>query len=168
MTRCVVDTNVPIVANGRPDPEDPRPPSVGCRRAAVSFLMDVVTNGTILLDTDGAVQAEYRRHLHPRGQPGVGDRFYQVVLHSAPLLVERVELPRNPDGEYMHLPRPLVDVGFDPSDRKFAAIAHKEQVPVVNATDSDWVEHGPTLAAVGVGVHHLCGNDRDQWFVGEP
>jgi hypothetical protein len=164
MSRCVVDTNVAIVANGRPDPEDPRPPSIPCRIAAVKFLSELVKNGTVLLDVEGAIQAEYRKHLNPSGAPGVGDRFYQEVLHSSPQLIERVDLPKRPDGEYEDLPQSLIDAGFDPSDRKFAALARKEGVPLHNATDSDWIEHAITLAVEGIQVDHLCGCDANSWF----
>ena len=164
MSRSVVDTNVAIVANGKPDPEDPRPPSIPCRKAAVTFLSELVKNGTVLLDVEGAIQAEYRNHLSPSGAPGVGDRFYQEVLHSSPLLVERVELPKRPDGEYEDLPQSLIDGGFDPSDRKFAALACKEQVPVYNATDSDWIEYSITFAAEGIQVANLCGCEPNSWF----
>lgn len=164
MIRSVVDTNVAIVANGRPDPRDPRPPSIPCRRAAVIFLSELVKSGTVLLDVEGAIQAEYRNYLNPSGAPGVGDRFYQEVLHSSPRLVERVELPKRPDGEYEDLPQPLIDAGFDPSDRKFAALACKEGAPVYNATDSDWIEHSVTLAATGIQVTNLCGCDDTLWF----
>ena len=51
-----------------------------------------MTQGRIILDFGGEIQAEYLRHLNPHGQPGVGDRFLQVVLNSAPTRVERVEL----------------------------------------------------------------------------
>ena len=164
MSRCVVDTNVAIVANGRPDPDDRRPPSIACRIAAVTFLSKVVNKGTVLLDVEGAIQDEYRRHLNPRGAPGVGDRFYQVVLHSSPNLVERVILPKKINGEYEDLPQSLIVAGFDPSDRKFAALARREGVPVHNATDSDWIEHAPALAAEGVQVVNLCGCDANGWF----
>jgi hypothetical protein len=164
MIRCVVDTNVAIVANGRSDPEDPRPPTVSCRMAAVEFLIELLSKGRVVLDLAGEIQTEYRRHLDPRGQPGTGDRFYQVVLHSAPHLVERVDLPRRADGEYDHLPRSLIETGFDPSDRKFAAMARQEGIPVVNATDSDWVEAAATLAAENIQVRHLCGCDKAAWF----
>lgn len=164
MSRCVVDTNVAIVANGRPDPKDPRPPSIDCRLSAVTFLMDLLGNSTVLLDLEGAIQTEYRNHLNSHGQPGVGDRFYQVVLHSAPDRVERVELPKRPDGEYADLPQALIDTGFDPSDRKFAALAKREDVPVYNATDSDWLNHAATLEAEGVVVEQLCGCNPVQWF----
>jgi hypothetical protein len=164
MIRCVVDTNVAIVANGRPDLEAPRPPSILCRIAAVTFLTELVKNGRVLVDVDGAIQAEYRNKLNPSGAPGVGDRFYQEVLHSAPKLVERIALPKRHDGEYEDLPQALIDVGFDPSDRKFAALACKEGVPVYNATDSDWIEDSITLATAGVQVENLCGCDTNLWF----
>lgn len=164
MSRCVVDTNVAIVANGRPDQTDPRPPSISCRIATVTFLKSVSEQGTVLLDEEGAIQDEYRRHLNPRGQPGTGDRFYQIVLHSSPRLVERVNLPKRADGEYEHLPQSLIDAGFDPSDRKFAALAFKEGVPLYNAIDSDWIEHATTLQAEGIQVRNLCGCDVNRWF----
>lgn len=164
MSRCVVDTNVAIVANGRPDPVDLRPPSIACRMAAITFLQGVVAQGIVLLDLDGAIQDEYRRHLNPSGAPGVGDRFYQEVLHSAPTLIERVHLPKRLDGEYHDLPQSLIDTGFDPSDRKFAALANKEGVTMYNATDSDWLEHAVTLATAGIQIHNLCGCDVGSWF----
>jgi len=163
MSRYVVDTNVPIVANGRPDP-DSRPPSIECRESAVRFLMDLLNRHTVLLDIEGAIQAEYRHKLNPQGQPGVGDRFFQVVLHSSPDRVERVELPKRPDGEYADLPQSLIDAGFDLSDRKFAALARREGVPVFNATDSDWIEHSATLDDEQIQVEQLCGCDQARWF----
>lgn len=165
MKRYAVDTNVPIVANGKADPAQPdHVPSVSCREAAVKFLMVLLRGGKVLLDDAGAIQAEYRRHLDPRGQPGVGDRFYQQVIHYNPQCTERVHLPLRGDGEYADLPQELIDGGFDPSDRKFAALARKCNVPVVNATDSDWVNAAAVLNACGIKVEHLCGCDMTKWF----
>lgn len=164
MSRCVVDTNVPIVANGIADPADARSPSISCRIATVNFLRELLRIGTVLLDFEGQIQEEYRRYLRPSGQPGVGDRFYQVILQSSPLRVERVDLPKRPDGEYIHLPQSLIDKKFDPSDRKFAALARRENAPIFNATDSDWLEHAQTLAAEGIQVKYLCGLNKADWF----
>ncbi len=165
MRRCTVDTNVPIVANGRPDPGNGgRIASVDCRIAAVAFLQTVLRKGAILLDLEGQIQSEYRRYLNPRGQPGVGDQFYLAVLNSAPHLIERLDLPRRPDGEYVHLPQALADAKFDPSDRKFAALAAKEGVPVINTTDSDWLHHRAILTGTGIEVKFLCGCDPTKWF----
>lgn len=164
MIRCVVDTNVPIVANGYLDASDSRAPAIACRIAAVQFLQELASEGRIVLDLAGDMQAEYRRYLNPAGQPGVGDRFYQIVLHSAPHLVERVDLPRRADGEYVSLPQSLIDAGFDPSDRKFAAMARQEGIPVYNSTDSDWIEAGAVLAEEAIEVEQLCGHDMTKWF----
>jgi hypothetical protein len=120
--RFVVDTNVPVVANGRFENADHRTPSIDCRIATIRFLEEVLATAIVLIDLNGEIQAEYRRHLRPSGQPGVGDRFYQEVLRSAPNRIERLELPKGKDREHIDLPRALVDVGFHYDDRKFAAL----------------------------------------------
>ncbi len=79
MMRSVVDTNVPIVANGRIANA-----SLDCRLAAVEFLNQLCVRGKTILDLGGEIQAEYRPRLYPRGQPGVGDQFYRMILMSAP------------------------------------------------------------------------------------
>ena len=164
MAEWVIDTNVPVVANGTSDPVRARSPTASCREAAVRFLLRVVSKEMVLIDHAGSILTEYRRYLSPRGQPGVGDRFYQTILQSSPSRVRRVDLHLREDGEYTSLPEPLIAAGFDPSDRKFAALAHQETVPVANATDSDWVIHGATLASTGVDVRNICGCHPANWF----
>jgi hypothetical protein len=112
----------------------------------------------------GAIQAEYRTYLNASGQPGVGDRFYQEVLNSAPTRIDRVDLPTRGDGEFSDLPQPLIDANFDRSDRKFAALAKREQAPVVNAIDSDWLDHRVLLENNGINVKFVCGCDKMSWF----
>lgn len=163
--RCTVDTNVPIVANGRPDPTvQSHPPSVDCRLKAVGRLRELLARGTILLDIAGEIQKEYRRYLSPSGQPGVGDLFYLAILNSAPGRVERVDLPHLPSGEYQDFPTDPALARFDRSDRKFAALSRRERVPVVTATDSDWIEHRSALEANGVQIDFVCGCDPGRWF----
>lgn len=157
----VVDTNVPIVANGTPSAPATAEPSKECRRASVAFLLDLMTSDRLLLDLEGAIQAEYRTYLKPSGQPGVGDRFYLEVLNSHPDRVERVSLALDASGEYADLPRPLIAAGFDPADRKFAALAKRCAVPVANSTDRHWAQHRAILEANGVSVHFVCAASRD-------
>ncbi|MFZ1416508.1 MAG: hypothetical protein WAS73_18320 [Defluviicoccus sp.] len=164
MTRFVVDTNVPVVANGRSDGHDPNPPSPSCRIAAIQFLTGMLASGTVIVDLAGEIQKEYRTYLRPSGQPGVGDRFYQTILQSHPQRIERINLPKRTDGEYQDLPQALIEVHFDPSDRKFAALAIRGNAPVVNATDSDWLIHRAVLVANGIEIMFLCGDDRSQWY----
>jgi hypothetical protein len=70
------------------------------------------------------------------------------------------------NGEYAALPQSLIDAGFDPSDRKFAALAKQEGATVANATDSDWLHHRTTLKDAGINIHFVCGCDRSAWFKG--
>ncbi|MCU0839707.1 MAG: hypothetical protein MUE49_13450, partial [Rhodospirillales bacterium] len=150
-------------ANG-PVPDDGSPPSLDCCEAAVKFLLCVVKSGTVLLDLAGEIECEYRRYLHPSGQPGVGDRFLLVIQNSAPDKIERIDLPKRDDGEFVDLPQALIDARFDPSDRKFAALATRGAAPVINATDSDWLEHRAILDANGIRVEFVCGCDKAKWF----
>ncbi|MFN8719841.1 MAG: hypothetical protein ACK5YI_03345 [Rhodospirillales bacterium] len=165
MKRWIVDTNVPIVANGRPAADVVGDPSIDCREAAVAFLLNLERRQGVWVDEESRVVEEYRRHLSPSGQPGVGDRFYQKVLNDW-RFAERCALPVCDDGEYVDLPRSLADARFDPSDRKFAALARRCRAPVANAVDSDWIEHGALLEAEGIRVEHLCGCDPAAWFSG--
>jgi hypothetical protein len=162
MRRVVVDTNVPIVANGRRDGAGE--PSIACRLAAVEFLEMVLARGRIVVDQDGAIQSEYRKYLNPRGQPGVGDRFYLEVINSAPARVERVALPKGARGNYLDFPLDSALKRFDKGDRKFAALARRERIPVANATDSDWLEHDAALRRNGIKVQFICGCDTAKWF----
>ena len=163
MIQRVVDTNVPVVANGRETNA-----SIDCRLATVEFLNALRERGKTILDLGGAIQREYHRHLNPSGQPGVGDLFYQTILNSAPSRVERVDLPINPvTGEYADFPRVPELEGFDRSDRVFAAASKRCRIPVANATDSGWIDHSAALKSNGIDVEFVCGRDRTKWLVAD-
>ena len=65
----------------------------------------MLASGCVVLDLAGDIEGEYHRYLSPRGQPGVGDRFYLEVLNSAPGRIERVDLPKNEVGEFEDFPQ---------------------------------------------------------------
>lgn len=161
--KCVVDTNVPVVANGRVRAGE-APHSLECQLATVEFLSELMTKGCIVIDLGREVCGEYRRYLDPQGQPGVGDRFYLEVLNSNPERVEFLALPRRADGEFCACPQSLIDAGFDVSDRKFVALAALSGGKVVNAVDTDWLEHAALLQDNNIVVENLCGCIKDNWF----
>jgi predicted nucleic acid-binding protein len=158
MPRYVIDTNVPTVANGQDETI-----LIECRIAAIELLQKALKSGEIFIDSAGAIQNEYRRHLNPRGQPGVGDRFYLEVLNSHPDKIVRVDVNMRPDGEYEDVPQEIIDSGFDPSDRKFVAVARKANAEVYNAVDTDWVEQKTVIESHGVAIVFLCGCDPKKW-----
>lgn len=167
MTRWVIDTNVLIAANeknrsGRP------PVAEECQLAAICFLKRILKNSeSVVLDESGNVEEEYRKRLNQNGKPGVGDLFYQRICRDW-RLHPRVPLPKRPDGEYRDLPQPVIDAGFDRDDRKFAALAKRKGVPVVNAVDSDWLDAQTLLAAHGIRVKFICGRDETRWRQAAP
>ena len=165
--KFVIDTNVLVVANGYPDKKGKKSSS-DCKKSAMKFLQRVYLTGIVLLDLDGEIQAEYQRkyreNLRRRGKLEVGDRFHlEVILQRKRGNIEVIELPKK-GGEYQDLPREIIKAGFDRDDRKFAALAKKENVPVVNAVDSDWLKHIALLRKHGIRVRFVCGQDEKKWF----
>ena len=158
MAKYVIDTNVAIVANGNEDDV-----TVDCQLAAVELLVKAHKSGKIFLDSGGAIQEEYRRYLSPQGAPGVGDRFYLEVLNSHPDRIVRIDVPKREDGEYTDLPQPIIDAGFDPGDRVFAAVSKKAKARVYNAVDTDWLHHRTVIEANGIQIMFLCGCDPTLW-----
>jgi hypothetical protein len=162
MKRRVVDTNVAIVANGR---ETNAAPS--CRLHAIETLGHLLEEGRIIVDVAGEMLAEYRRYCDPKGQPGVGDRFFREVLMNYVSKVERIPLEKHADGRFVDFPDDPELEGFDPDDRKFAAAARKMAVPVLNATDSDWLTFQQSLLKHGIKVEFVCGTNRTNWILAE-
>ena len=127
---------------------------------AIQFLTCIRENKEgIVTDARGKIFDEYRANLNPNGQPGVGDRFFLEAWRQC----RRICLPERGDGEYADLPLEVIDSGFDPDDRKFAALARREGIPVANAVDSDWLHHRALLERNGIRVKFVCGCDEARW-----
>ena len=73
MAAFVVDTNLPIVANGKSH-ADP-----ACVIACVDVLLEVYSTGVIVLDDAMRILSEYMDHLSLGGEPGAGDAFMKWV-----------------------------------------------------------------------------------------
>lgn len=151
MTPYVVDTNVAVVANGRETHADRR-----CQLSCVEKLESVVAREVVAIDDGHAILSEYRQHLSPSGMPGVGDMFYKHILNHQ-YRDDRVRMvaltPSEDDRRGFDV---LPENAFDPSDRKFLAVAVLARGIVLNATDSDWDEHDSLLEKLGVEIRQLC------------
>ena len=151
MTAFVVDTNVAIVANERGTHADER-----CQLACVEKLASVMQQDLVAIDDGRAILAEYRGYLQPSGMPGTGDMFYKHVLNflhqSDRVRMVAVTPSKDPGRGFEELPENT----FDPSDRKFRAVAVVAKAVVLNATDSDWGEHEALMDRLGVEVSQLC------------
>jgi len=163
MKAAVIDTNVGVVANGRETDASP-----DCVIACTDFLEEV-TDGRVrvVVDSGWEILTEYQRRLSSSGQPGPGDAFLKWLLQNLvnPKRCERVEIHPQESGSYDELPEDPDLEGFDPDDRKFAAVAlvSPSRPPVVNAVDSDWWDYRDSLQRHGVRILFLCPDVVERW-----
>lgn len=158
MNAWVVDSNVPIVANGRSSQA-----SADCVLQCIDAL-EKARKGLICMDDGFAILSEYMKNLSSSGQPGPGDAFMKWVFQNqaVPECCERVRISRTDDDfeNYQEFPDDPDLSTFDPSDRKFVAVAlASEQSPtILNAVDSDWWNARGALMRHRVTIDFLCGN----------
>ena len=156
MAAFVVDTNVPIAANGKSHA------SADCVIACIDALAGV-RNGMIVLDDAMHILSEYLAHLNLGGEPGPGDAFVKWVwtIQADDSRCERIPVTRRDDidGEsFAEFPADPELVNFDRNDRKFVAVALSSQnhPTILNALDSDWADSHLALVRNGITVHFLC------------
>lgn len=125
--------------------------------------------GLLVLDEGGQIFNEYRQqHLSFSGQPGPGDVFFKWLVDNRYNAdrVSLVSLSRDPNKpeRFTAFPNDPQLEAFDPSDRKFVAVAltHQDRPAILNATDSDWWKFKDALLANGVIVRFVCGEQRFQ------
>lgn len=140
MLKVIIDTNVLIAANGRDCPQV----TPQCQWSAVKYLQHIQQQGQIVIDGQWLILREYQHKVNPQGQPGVGDAFLKWILTNLanPDRCQQVNItPEN--GSFREFPDQPDLKSFDPSDRKFVAIALQcsENPPIINAVDSDWLEY---------------------------
>lgn len=152
----VMDTNVGVTANGQASQASP-----SCIAGCAKALEEIKQSKVLVLDHRWLILREYLRHLNSTGQPGPGDAFLKWVLtnHENPELCVKVAITdlSDPRGFAEYPPDPRL-ASFDPSDRKFVAVAlaHPQHPPILNAVDTDWAHHDVALRENGVKVQFLC------------
>ena len=154
----VLDTNVAVVANGR---SNARP---DCIRNCVSALDTIRKSGKVAVDDGWRIIKEYRTNLNDSGQPGPGDLFLKWLLtnRTNPDRCLFVSItPTDGDDNYEEFPTTPSLEGFDPSDRKFVAVAAvigKDAV-ILQAVDSKWWTFRHALQNVCIKVDFICENE---------
>ena len=154
-TEIVIDTNVAIVANGKAEQAGPQ-----CMLTCIQSLRETIDTHCLLLDDMNLIINEYRRHLHPSGQPGVGDYFFKWLFENQanPMHCRKVGLTPLEDREFEEFPNDTRLLSFDRSDRKFVAVALASQSnpKIVNASDTDWWHHRQVLKVHNVDIEFIC------------
>jgi hypothetical protein len=147
----VVDTNVGIVANDRPEERsqpDHLPESIG---ACTRFLKELMGSGCIAIDDAWEIVREYQARMRSSGQPGPGDAFlkWALVNQANPTRCHRIDITN------IAIPDRLK--GFDPADRKFIRTALGCSEPrIAEAVDGLWWKRRTDFEAAGLTVNFLC------------
>ena len=156
-TAVVMDTNVAVVANGRALQAGDK-----CVGTCITTLIEMRGRHRVLLDEQGLILEEYRRHLSPSGQPGAGDAFFKWLWDNQGNLDHCRQIPITLiDGGrrgFEQFPDDPDLASFDRNDRKFVAvaIASDEQPSILNAADTDWWVHREALGRHGIILQFLC------------
>lgn len=168
--KCVIDTNVLVVADLFSNSEKNNEISKCCIEACYKVIRHVMENGGLVIDENGEIFKEYRdqykkSHLD-KGQPGPASEFIKWVMkwqwQWQPNQVTRVKIHRLND-TYKEFPEHdelEKDFDFDNSDRKFVAVANAypgtHKPPIFQATDVKWWGWKEPLCDVGIKVRFLC------------
>lgn len=159
----VIDTNVLHVANNNSEQAGP-----ACVLNVIARLEKVRDSNRVALDDSGFILQEYLdQRFHFSGQPGFGDAFFKWLFENQAneSVCESVTVtPLDSHGrDFDEFPDDPDLNDFDPSDRKFVAVAlaSPNAPPVLNAVDSDWWDFREALESNGVEIKFLCPGQFD-------
>lgn len=160
--KAVIDTNVLLVANGQHSEV-----SEDCVIACVNRLLSMQQRGITVIDDGYRILGEYQHKTSLNPPKGVGDVFLKWLLRQASSAqVERVTLNENSANCFDEFPDPVLELMFDPPDRKFVAVAyaHPDGPTIWQAADSKWLDWWPALRSKGVNVEFLCPADTCSFY----
>lgn len=162
MSKVIIDTNVIVVANRQNSRV-----FEGCAQACVNFVVKAHKEHVVLIDSGDEIRGEYAKALKISRPMGLGALFLLHVINNQfnQRWVQRVDLDKGADGEFLDFPKVPELANFDKDDRKFASMAKKTGIAVSNAIDSDWADSLIALNANGINVDFLCGCEKIKWFV---
>ena len=148
-----MDTNVAIVANDKAHHVND-----DCREACRRELKRIEKKQyRLVMDCNGQILDEYKRYLNLAGQPGPGDAFFKWAFNHS---IVWVYINEDAALGYREFPDDPDLNGFDPSDRKFVAVARaadQENPPLIlNASDTDWWHYRSAFRKHNIQIKFLC------------
>ncbi|MFC1960727.1 hypothetical protein ACFLYO_08455 [Chloroflexota bacterium] len=151
----VVDTNVWVMVD-KAIAEVNTTAELDCIETCQKWLQDFINRPAdrLVLDNQYMILGEYRDNIK-RGRLS-DDMLRKLEDQPRNRLIE-IPIACDEDG-YAIVPDSLVEAEFDPSDRKFVAVAlaHDPTPPIINATDSDWEEKSDAIKQCGIVVIECC------------
>ncbi|MBN2598127.1 MAG: hypothetical protein JXR82_15230 [Marinifilaceae bacterium] len=164
MTEYIVDTNVPLVAQGSAGHM-----SSNCVQNCADFLESLFNGHFRLVIDDGYhLITEYERQMQKSSQAHYGNRFLKWIYtyQANPNKVKTLMINQLDEYNFKEVPQNLIEIGFDNSDRKFVAVAvaNNYQAPIVQAADSKWIGWEDALKEEGISVCFLCKEELEIFY----
>ncbi len=151
----MVDTNVLLVAEGQSNY------TLRCKASCGNILQEIRRSQIVVLDSGREILTEYGRKLERiKGQPGLGHEFWKWLVNArlSHGNCETVDLTRHDVKGYEEFPDHHGLKEFDPSDRKFVAVAaaHPKKPSIVQAGDHKWWGWKDSLRECGIELNLPC------------
>ncbi len=160
MTAVVIDTNVIAVAD-----ELHGEVSSYCVSACARALENASKMHRVVIDDGRRILREYEGNVTKARQKTPGMAFLKWLYQNmwTPERCDQITLTVEGDEtEFAEFPNhPALRAQVDRSDRVFIAVAyaHPEKPPILQATDSKWLDWESDLKACGLSVKFLCPED---------
>lgn len=162
----IVDTNVILVANGHHEAV-----SAHCVSECAKQLQAITQTGRLALDDAFMILREYQNKTQANRAKGPGDAFVKWALRISmnPQRCDRVPIAEHASRGFESFPDDSRLAQFGAADRKFVAvsIAHADHPPILQATDSKWLNWASTLSDYGVNLELLCPDDIKRFHFGK-
>ena len=154
----VIDTNVILTAN-----RQHADVSEECIASCARRLREIEASGRVAIDDEYRILKEYMNKTTPHLGKRPGDAFVKWLLrnNANQERCDQVRLREHQTRGYESFPDADRLEKFDPADRKFVAVvrAHADLPPILQATDSKWIDWASALKEHGVSVEFLCARD---------
>jgi hypothetical protein len=155
MAEFIIDTNVPLIAQGN------SVFSADCEANCADFMDEVIAGRkTIVLDSAWHILGEYENNISTKGPISYLKIYLKWLFNNManPQRVKLVNIHPDKDKVFEEVPQCISEIGFDKSDLKFVAVsvANRNLAPIVEAADSKWIGWEPALISEGISVAFLC------------
>lgn len=162
--KCIVDTNVPIVANQVKHPVPDSDIDYHSILKCIEAIQYVKENSALVLDSNNEIFIQYNSNFSKNiqnryGNLGAGDYFYLWVRDNRYSFPEENLVPVSKIGDsYVEFPHNDELKKFDVSDKVFIAVAnkHEDKPPVLQGTDCKWWGYKEILERIGIKIIFLC------------
>lgn len=158
MNKYIIDANVVLLSGTavRNIPKD----QLLCAKGCIDFIKSFMENSesSLVLDAEGRILKEYRGAYTLGGTPNMATIFSVWVHQHMPKNAEDfISLREIEQDQFENYPDSDKLKVFDPPDRKYIALAysHRENPPIVEASDSKWWGIKDELKQNGIDVYFI-------------